>query len=361
MASRAFIAGCAGPVLSDGERRFFAAARPWGFILFKRNIVSPGQVAALTAELRACVAWHAPVLIDQEGGRVQRLGPPHWPAYPSARQFLGINDPMLRREAVRTSARLMAHDLLAVGINVDCAPVLDVPVAGAHDVIGNRAFALEPDEVAILGRAAAEGLLAGGVLPVIKHIPGHGRAGADSHMALPRVDADKAALAAHDFAPFRHLADMPAAMTAHVVYGAIDAKHPATVSRRVVQDVIRREIGFDGLLMTDDLSMKALSGSFAQKTRASLRAGCDLVLHCHGILHEMEEVAAAAPLLRGRAAGRARAALARISHAPEPLDEAAMRARLAEVLGRAAEMAGADPTAYQPSTSLMPGVRGAKL
>ena len=347
MGIRAFIAGCAGTALTPEERRFFVEAQPWGFILFRRNIGTPAEVAALTAELRATVGRHAPILIDQEGGRVQRMGPPHWPAYPAARRFLGINDPVQRREIVRLSARLMAHDLRAVGVDVDCAPVIDVPTAGAHDVIGDRAYAFDPAEAAILGRAAAEGLLAGGVLPVIKHIPGHGRAGSDSHHALPVVEASVAALDGHDFAPFRHLADMPIAMTAHVVYRAIDPKRPATISRKVVREVIRERIGFDGLLVTDDLSMKALSGSFAQKTKAALRAGCDLVLHCHGILAEMEEVAGAAPLLRGKPARRAEAALARLRHEPEPLDIGEARARVAEALGRAAAQAGADPTAYR--------------
>lgn len=348
MHARAFIAGCAGPVLSGEERQFFAASRPWGFILFRRNIVSPEQVRALTSALREAVGWHAPILIDQEGGRVQRMGPPHWPAYPSARRFFSINDPMMRREAVRLSARLMAHDLKSVGIDVDCAPVLDVPVHGSHDVIGDRAYSCDADEVAILGRAAAEGLLAGGVLPVIKHIPGHGRAGADSHHALPQVNAARDVLSATDFRPFHHLADMPAAMTAHVVYGAIDPKKPATISRRIIRDVIRGEMGFDGLLITDDLSMKALAGTFAEKTRAALKAGCDLVLHCHGIMDEMREVAGAAPILKGKAWQRCQRALARIAHLPEPLAVKAAHERLAALLARAGTGAMQDPTAYRP-------------
>lgn len=336
MSSRAFIAGCAGQTLSPDERAFFRDASPWGFILFGRNIDNPAQVSALTAELRGTVGWHAPILIDQEGGRVQRMKPPHWPPYPAAQAFGAINDPVQQREIVRLGARLMAHDLKAVGIDVDCLPVLDVPVAGAHDVIGARAYAHDPDRVAVLGRAAAEGLLAGGVLPVVKHMPGHGRGMADSHYNLPVVDTALDALRDHDFRPFRHLADMPLAMTAHVVFKALDAKNPATVSRTVVQKVMRREIGFGGLIMTDDLSMKALAGTFAQKTRAALRAGVDVVLHCNGVMSEMAEVAAAAPLLRGKAKIRAAAALARINHLPEPLDVEATRAAFSAALaGRA--------------------------
>ncbi|KQU51301.1 beta-hexosaminidase [Bosea sp. Leaf344] len=334
MTSRAFIAGCLGTSLTPDERAFFRDARPWGFILFKRNTSDPEQVAALTAQMRDCVGWHAPILIDQEGGRVQRMGPPHWPAYPAARRFLAVNDPVERRELVRLSARLMAHDLKAVGIDVDCVPVLDVPVAGSHDVIGDRAYAHDPDEVARLGRAAAEGLLAGGVLPVIKHMPGHGRARADSHHDLPVVDASLAELRAQDFRPFRHLADMPLAMTAHVVFTALDER-PATISRKVVQEIMRGELGFDGLIMTDDISMKALSGSFAQKSRAAIRAGVDLVLHCHGIMEEMVAVAGAVPAMTGARARRATMALARIRHVPEPLDREDARARIAAALALA--------------------------
>lgn len=332
MKSRAFIAGCLGTSLTPDERAFFRDARPWGFIVFKRNTQTPEQTAALTAEMRETVGWHAPILIDQEGGRVQRMGPPHWPAYPPAQAFRGINDPVQQREIVRLAGRLMAHDLKAVGIDVDCLPVLDVPVSGSHDVIGNRAYAHDPDMVARLGRAAAEGLLAGGVLPVVKHMPGHGRARADSHHDLPVVDASLEALRGHDFRPFRHLADMPMAMTAHVVFTALDQRHPATVSRRVVKEIMRGELGFDGLIMTDDISMKALSGSFAEKSRAAVRAGVDVVLHCHGIMEEMVAVAGAVPDMTGARARRAAMALARIRHEPEPLDVEAARAQLTSAL-----------------------------
>ena len=336
MTSRAFIAGCLGTSLTADERAFFRDARPWGFIVFKRNTQTPEQTAALTAEMREAVGWHAPILIDQEGGRVQRMGPPNWPKYPSARAFLAINDPIRQREIVRLNARLMAHDLRQVGIDVDCLPVLDVPVAGSHDVIGDRAYAHDPDQVARIGRAAAEGLIAGGVLPVVKHMPGHGRARADSHHDLPIVDASLDALRAHDFRPFRHLADMPLAMTAHLVFTALDAKNPATISRKIVREIMRGELGFDGLIMTDDISMKALSGSFEAKSRAAIRAGVDVILHCHGIMDEMIAVAGAVPEMTGARARRAAAALGRIRHEPEPVDLEAARAEIAAALALSA-------------------------
>ena len=329
-ATQACIFGCAGHSLSAEERAFFADVRPWGFILFKRNIDTPDQVRALVDSLRACLGRpDAPVLIDQEGGRVQRLGPPHWRRYPPGAVYgrLAANDPLLRREIARLGARLMAHDLVQLGINADCLPVLDVPQPGAHDIIGDRAYAQTADEIAVLGRAAAEGLIAGGVLPVIKHIPGHGRAGADSHMDLPRVDASIDALSAVDFAPFRTLSDMPMAMTAHVVYTAIDRLLPATTSRKLIGRTIRGAIGFDGLLMSDDLSMKALSGGFTVRARAALAAGCDVVLHCNGDMAEMTAVAAGARDLAGRAKARAAAALGRVARVAEPFDVKMARAR----------------------------------
>lgn len=328
--THAAIFGCQGPTLTAEETAFFRDARPWGFILFGRNVQSPDQVRALTEALRATVDRpDAPVLIDQEGGRVQRLGPPHWRKYPPGRAYgeLSANDPLLRREIARLGARLLAHDLAALGINVDCLPVLDAPQPGAHDVIGDRAYAGAPDEVATLGRAACEGLIAGGVLPVIKHIPGHGRALADSHLDLPVVDAIYADLDARDFAPFRVLSDMPMAMTAHVVFTAIDPRRPATTSRKAITEVVRGAIGFDGLLMTDDLSMKALYGDLTSRARSSLAAGCDVVLHCNGGLEEMKAVLAGTKPLAGRAAQRARAALARLARAPEPFDAEQGRAR----------------------------------
>ena len=339
MITRAFIAGCSGLELTPDETAFFRDAAPWGFILFKRNVESPDQVRALCLALRNTVGRaDAPILIDQEGGRVQRMGPPHWPKYPPGEAYARLygNDPIVWRELTRLGARLMAHDLLSVGINVDCLPVLDVPVPGAHDVIGDRAYGKDPQTVAVLGRAASEGLLAGSVLPVIKHIPGHGRAFADSHLSLPVVDTSRDELERHDFAPFRILADMPLAMTAHVVYTALDPERPATTSPQVIDTIIRGHIGYDGLLMSDDLSMQALTGSFRDRAEASFAAGCDVVLHCNGQLAEMVPIAEASPVLSGRAERRAEAALQRIRHEPEPLDPVDARARLDAALAATA-------------------------
>jgi beta-N-acetylhexosaminidase len=333
--TRAFIAGCSGLTLTDDERAFFQTAEPWGFIFFKRNIGSPPQVRALTQALRETVGREdAPILIDQEGGRVQRMGPPHWPAYPPGRAYGRIagNDTPFQREIARLGARLMAHDLREVGINVDCVPVLDVPVEGAHDVIGDRAYGRDPETVAVLGRAAAEGLIAGGVLPVIKHVPGHGRAGADSHHDLPVVHASRRELESQDFLPFRHLADMPLAMTAHVVYTALDPDRPATTSPAVMREVIRGVMRYDGLVMSDDLSMNALAGTLAERAAAAFAAGCDMALHCNGRLDEMDAVAAEAPELAGEPRRRAEAALARIRHIPEPLNVVDARQRFTAAL-----------------------------
>jgi beta-N-acetylhexosaminidase len=323
------IFGCSGLVLTGEERKFFEKLCPFGFILFRRNIDNPAQVRELVRALKACTGREdAPIFIDQEGGRVQRMGPPHWSRYPSGQDYGAVyrQDPVRGRELARLGARLMAEDLRQVGITGDCLPVLDIPVPGAHDIIGDRAYGEEALSVATLGRAAAEGLLAGGVLPVIKHIPGHGRATCDSHEALPLVSTGRIELEETDFVPFRILSDMPLAMTAHVVYSAIDEHAPCTTSARVIQDVIRRDIGFDGLLMSDDLSMKALQGSFADRTRQSLAAGCDVVLHCNGDMAEMEAIAKALPPLSAEASRRAASALARIRHQREPVD---LRQRLA--------------------------------
>jgi beta-N-acetylhexosaminidase len=326
----ACIFGCAGLSLSVEEAAFFRDVRPWGFILFKRNIETPDQVRALVEALRQTVDRpDAPVLIDQEGGRVQRFGPPHWPKYPTGRAYanLAANDPLTGPAVARLGARLIAEDLRKLGINVDCAPVLDTPVKGAHDIIGDRAYGETLESISSLGRAFAEGLIAGGVLPVIKHIPGHGRATADSHLALPVVDAPLEALEA-DFAPFRILSDMPMAMTAHVVYSAIDPKRPATTSKAAIK-LIREDLGFGGLIMSDDLSMKALKGDFKSRARRSLKADCDVVLHCNGDMDEMQAVAAGTKTLHGPAKRRAEAALARLPRTPEPFDEAEARARFA--------------------------------
>ena len=337
MTSRAFITGVSGLVLTDEEREFMRWERPWGFILFKRNIDSPAQVLNLVEQLRESIeAPDGPVLIDQEGGRVQRLGPPNWPIYPPGAIFGTLYD-IDRQQgltAARLSARLIAADLIDLGITVDCLPLADVPVEGADAVIGNRAYGTDPDKVAAIGRAVTDGLEQGGVLPVLKHIPGHGRATADTHFKLPVVDTLKTELEAVDFAAFKPLADLPMAMTAHVVFSAIDPAQPATTSATMIAQVIRSTIGFQGLLMSDDVSMNALAGSIAERTRASIAAGCDLVLHCNGKLEEMREVAREAPELAGKALDRARRALAS-RKPPQPFDRAAARAELDVLIGRA--------------------------
>lgn len=328
MTAAACILGCAGPVLTEAEARFFAEVRPWGFVLFARNIETPDQLRRLTEDLRASVRWaEAPILVDQEGGRVQRLGPPHWPRYPAARTYSDLA-PEDRLDMLRLTARLMAHDLRSVGITANCLPVLDVPTPDADDVIGDRAYAETPEDVAAMGRAAAEGLLEGAVLPVIKHIPGHGRATSDSHHTLPVVDASRFELEMRDFAPFQALRDMPMAMTAHVVYAAVDDANPATTSRAVLSSIVRGLIGFEGLVISDDLSMQALSGDLAARAAAARAAGCDVVLHCNGDLEEMRAVALAAGPLTGRAQQRGRAAIGRITDPPRPFDVAEARARL---------------------------------
>ncbi|MGD9768851.1 MAG: beta-N-acetylhexosaminidase, partial [Pseudolabrys sp.] len=333
MVSRAFITGLSGVTLTSEERAFLREAQPWGLILFKRNVENPAQVSGLTNDFRSVVGWSAPILIDQEGGRVQRLGPPHWPVYPPGAAYaaLYMRDQRLGREAARLGARLIAADLRAVGIDVDCLPLADVPVDEADPIIGDRAYGRTPEQVAVLAGEVAAGLLAGGVLPVLKHVPGHGRATADSHLKLPVVDVTRATLSASDFAAFQPLNRLPLGMTAHVVFSAIDAASPATTSATMVSEVIRGEIGFQGLLMSDDVSMGALSGSIAERSRAAIAAGCDVVLHCNGKLDEMRDVASAAPLLAGRAMERADAALAQ-RRAPEPIDLDAARHRFAALL-----------------------------
>jgi beta-N-acetylhexosaminidase len=335
MSARALIVGCAGPTLSAAEQEFLARVKPWGLILFKRNIESPAQVSALIQEFRGVVGYReAPVLIDQEGGRVQRLAPPQWPDFPPAARFGDAygRDRARGMAAARLGARLIASELSPLGITIDCMPVADLRLPEGHGVIGDRAYGMEIEIVAELARAAADGLIAGGVLPVVKHIPGHGRARADSHEALPVVETSRAELERTDFEPFRRLHDLPIAMTAHVVYAAIDPVHPATVSRAVVQEIIRGHIGFDGLLLTDDLSMKALSGGFRTRAEAALAAGCDIVLHCNGRLEEMTEIAPACPLLAGEAARRANAALAFLKMPVETVDVAEARVRFSAMV-----------------------------
>jgi beta-N-acetylhexosaminidase len=292
------IFGLSGPTLSSTERSLFAAADPLGFILFARNCIEPAQVRALVADLREAVGRNdAPVLIDQEGGRVARLRPPHWRAAPAAARFavLARTDEAQAREAAWLNARMLAAELADLGITVDCAPVLDVPHPGAHEVIGDRAAGDTAERAALLGRAWCDGLLAGGVLPVIKHIPGHGRALVDSHFSVPVVWASRPELEQVDFAPFRALRAMPWAMTAHVVFSALDPSFPATTSSTVIGSVIRGTIGFQGVLVSDDICMAALGGPVAARASAAVRAGCDIVLHCNGALAEMEAVAAVCP------------------------------------------------------------------
>jgi beta-N-acetylhexosaminidase len=337
MNTRAFITGVSGPELSAAEREFIRLERPWGFILFKRNIQTPAQVILLISELRKELGEpDAPVLIDQEGGRVQRFGPPNWPAYPPGAVFgrLYDIDRALGLSAARLSARLIAADLTETGVTVDCLPLADVPVAGADAVIGDRAYGTEPGKVAAIARAVTEGLEQGGILPVLKHIPGHGRATADTHLKLPVVDTPKAELERTDFAAFQPLADLPMAMTAHVVFSALDPAHPATTSATIIEQVIRGVIGFQGLLMSDDVSMNALAGSIAERTRAVFAAGCDMVLHCNGKLDEMREVARETPQLSGNALQRAKRALAS-RKAPQAFDRLAARVELDALINRA--------------------------
>ena len=338
MQARAFITGLAGTAITPEERAFLQEMRPWGLILFKRNIETAAQISALNADFREAVGRpNAPILVDQEGGRVQRMGPPQWAEYPPGGAYGRLYD--LDRQkglaAARLGGRLIAQDLAKVGISVDCLPVADVPVAGADAVIGDRAYGDNPEKVAMLAGAAAAGLMEGGVLPVVKHIPGHGRATADSHAALPVVDATCEELETSDFAAFRPLAGLPLAMTAHVVFTAMDPVSPATTSAKIISKVIREGIGFQGLLMSDDISMGALSGSLRERTRAALAAGCDLALHCNGNLEEMREVADESPLLAGEAARRAEAALA-ARRSPAPIDEAAARAQFAALMAEVA-------------------------
>ncbi len=335
--SKAFITGLSGTTLTPAERDFIRAERPWGFILFRRNIDTPAQVAALTAEVRNVLGEpDAPFLVDQEGGKVQRFRPPNWPLYPAGAAFgqLYDIDPALGLKAARLSARLIADDLAKVGVTVDCLPLADVPVPGADDVIGDRAYGEEPKKVSAIARAVTEGLEQGGILPILKHIPGHGRATADSHLKLPVVDTPKSELESIDFAAFKPLADLPMAMTAHVVFSAYDPAQPATTSATMIERVICGLIGFQGLLMSDDVGMNALAGSIAERTRALLAAGCDMVLHCSGELPEMQQVARETPELSGKALQRAKAALASRKTPAKSFDRMAARAELDGLIGR---------------------------
>jgi beta-N-acetylhexosaminidase len=330
---RAFITGVAGSALTTEERLFLREAEPWGLIVFVRNIAGPDPLRRLIGEFRSAVGRDAPVLIDQEGGRVQRLGPPQWPSYPPGAAYGALydKDRQTGLAAARLGARLIASDLAPLGIDVDCLPLADVPVPGSDAVIGDRAYGTEPGKVAAIAGAIAEGLADGGVLPVLKHIPGHGRATADSHKRLPVVTTDRATLDTTDFAAFRPLAALPLGMTAHVVFSAIDPVAPATLSAAIVEGVIRDSIGFRGLLMSDDISMHALSGSLSERSAAAIAAGCDMVLHCNGEPAEMRAVAAAVPALAGEAARRATAALAS-KRRPTAFDVATGRAEFSRLM-----------------------------
>ena len=330
MAVSATILGCSGPRLTADEKRFFAEVDPWGFILFGRNVETPDQLRALCADLRTALGRDAPILIDQEGGRVQRLRSPHWQEFPPALDQITALPPADIARAMWLRGRLIAHDLAEMGIDVNCAPNLDLVTPQTHDFLKNRCYGSDPEPVARAARALVDGMAHGGVLAVMKHMPGHGRAGLDTHHDLARVSAGRDDLYRHDFAPFAALNDLPMAMTAHIVFEAIDATAPATCSARMI-DIIRQDIGFQGLLMTDDISMQALTGSLGVRSAAAISAGCDVVLHCNGVKLEMAEVAAAAGPLGAAAQTRAAAALAART-APQPVDIKALRAEFEAML-----------------------------
>ena len=333
MGARACIFGCLGPHLTPVESAFFRDADPWGFIIFARNIETPDQVRALTSELRNAVGRDAPILIDQEGGRVARFRAPHWHEWDSALDFTqsyGAN----AEHAMYLRGRMIADDLHSVGVDVNCTPMLDVATDDSHAIILNRCYGYDPETVAKNGRALANGQLDGGVLSTIKHIPGHGRADLDSHYDLPQLDTSLEDLQASDFVPFKQLSDLPMAMTAHITYTAIDAENCATLSPKVI-NTIRKDIGFDGLLMTDDLSMKALGGTFEHRTQIALNSGCDIILHCNGERGEMDLIIAHTPELSGKAAQRATAALSK-RKTPKPFDRAQAEETLKSLLKDAA-------------------------
>ncbi len=331
MAQTAAIFGPEGQIATDWEHRFFRETDPWGFILFARNIDNPDQLRRLTGDLRDIVGRNAPILVDQEGGRVQRMRPPHWRDYlPALDQMRQARDP-LRAQWVRN--RLIAQELFDVGIDVNCAPLADLVEPQTHPVLLNRLYGDDPDAVAAAARICAEAFLAGGVLPVLKHIPGYGRAHVDSHKDLPIVHARREMLEARDFAPFRALNDLPIGMTAHIVFSAIDGRNPATTSATMMQ-LIRDDIGFGGLIMTDDLSMEALQGSIADRAKASIAAGCDVVLHCNGKRAEMQDCAVAAGPMTAAAQDRAQTAL-ELRMPPNDIDVRALWAELHSLLGAA--------------------------
>ncbi len=333
----AAIFGCEGARLTERERALYREADPLGFILFQRNCESPDQIRALTSEMREAVGRNAPVLIDQEGGRVRRLKPPHWPDHPSAARIGRLAETSLETavKAANLHARAIAAMLAPLGIDHVAAPSLDLGLPSESDVIGDRAFSGDPAVVAALGRAACDGFLAGGVMPIIKHMPGHGRAQVDSHKALPVVSTDWDTLAATDFAPFRDLADLPWGMTCHLEFAAIDPERPATLSPDVIQSAVRDAIGFDGVLASDDLSMKALSGTLGERAAGAIAAGCDLALHCNGVFEEMTDVAASVPRLSDAAVARLDRAEAARRPAPPDADAVALLAELETLLALA--------------------------
>ncbi|MHA1564497.1 MAG: beta-N-acetylhexosaminidase [Alphaproteobacteria bacterium] len=331
---RAILFGCAGTKLSGQERDLFNRAQPLGFILFGRNCQTPAQLLGLVAELRAAIGRpEAPVLIDQEGGRVARLRPPQWRANPAAANFGVLAESNIDQaiEAAYINARLCAAELIGAGIDVNCTPVLDLARPETTAAIGNRAYAGNPEIVARLGRAVCDGHLTGGVLPVIKHLPGHGLATVDSHHELPIVKASHADLAAEDFQPFKALAAQPLAMTCHLLFPALDPENPATQSKSIIADRIRGEIGFDGFLLSDDISMQALGGDIASRTAKALNAGCDAVLHCTGLFHEMEILSESVPPMTNASLARFNAAQG-ARQEPDRIDAEALEAHLAELL-----------------------------
>ncbi len=326
---------CAGQQLTDDERAFFKDANPFGFILFADNIDTPDQIRALTASLRETVGRDdAPILIDQEGGRVARLTSPQWRSAPPAKVFgdLALVDMKAARRAAEINARLIAAELYDLGIDVDCAPVLDLSIPDAHDVIGDRSFGSDPDLVIAIARAFADGLMAGGVLPMIKHVPGHGRAMADSHKELPAVNLPRAELEKTDFLPFKGLSDMPLAMTAHILFPQIDPERPATVSPLIIDQIVRGYIGFEGLIVSDDVTMAALSGTDRERADQTRKAGCDIVLHCYADLPQMQEIASGSGELSQLSASRFENARKRIADDPQSLNTTALSSELNELL-----------------------------
>ncbi len=334
LGAAAAIVGVAGSALSPVERELFAEQRPFGFILFARNCETSRQVVALIQDLRSVIGNHqAPVLIDQEGGRVARLKPPHWQALPPLRRIgeLALRDLEAANEAAWLHARLIAADLEPLGITVNCSPVLDLGLPGQTDAIGDRTFSEDPDIVASLGRSTIAGYLAGGILPVIKHLPGHGRATVDSHKQLPSVEAERSVLACADWLPFKANAGAPLGMTAHILFPKLDQTACATQSKAIIDEIIRGEIGFEGALLSDDLSMEALGGSLGERAARARAAGCDLALHCNGDFNEMKAVLDGAGPLEGAALSRVEQALAR-RPAPLAFDQALGRKRLLQRL-----------------------------